>query len=440
MKVLILSTSTEGGAGHSALRLHRGLKKIGVDSYMLVRSTTVEDANILIAPRTPAMKIYDEFARLVRAGTIDHLFLKLYRHREPKTFSIQWAPDGILHIIDRLRPDIIHLRWVCGGLLRIETIRKFQQPIVWTLSDMWPVTGGCHHSEECDHYTAQCGACPRLGSHRRFDLSHWVWRRKSVAYAKKQLTIVAPSTWIAERARKSTLFKNKHVVTIPHGLDTGTFQPVDCHLARKMLGLPQDRPLLLFGAGKPGHPWKGSDLLQAALQRLHQRNMLGEAELVVFGGALQNGKLTSVPKTYSLGHFHDDISLAMLYSAADVFIMPSRYESFGQMATEAMACGTPVVGFNAHSLPDLIDHRKTGYLAAAFDTEDLARGIHWVVEDKERQAALSRNAREKAERDFNLERYARRYASLFEEILHSPAAVAKQIFQEEKQAEAHENE
>ncbi len=409
MKVIHLSTSdADGGAARAAYRLHQGLKSESIISEMLVRAKASTDKAVIA-----------EKSLLTKLGpTLNRWPLWKYPQRERTMFSSQFSMDAIAPAVNRLQPDIVHLHWICNGFLQIETLAKLKKPLVWTLHDMWPFTGGCHYAQECDHYIGSCGACPQLKSDKNWDLSHWVWQRKARAWKDLNLTIVAPSRWLAECAHSSYLFKDFRVEVIPHGLDLEKYKPIDKEVARKLLNLPQDRRLVLFGAspGTTGDKRKGLYLLQPAIQNLSQSGWQDKLELVVFGGSKPENPIDLGFRTHYLGQFHDDISLALVYSVADVMIVPSIQEAFGQTASESLACGTPVVAFAATGLKDIVEHQQDGYLANPFEIEDLAQGIAWVLEDGDRYQKLRFNAREKAEREFNLELQARRYLSLFTEI------------------------
>jgi glycosyltransferase involved in cell wall biosynthesis len=198
-----------------------------------------------------------------------------------------------------------------------------------------------------------------------------------------------------------------------------TYRPIETAIARKLLNLPVDKQLVLFGAspGTTGDKRKGFHLLQPALQQLSQSGWQDRLELVVFGSSQPDRPIDLSFKTHYLGQFHDDLSLALVYAAADVMVVPSLQEAFGQTASEALACGTPVVAFAATGLKDIISHQQDGYLAQPFEIEDLASGIAWVLEDGDRHQKLRTCAREKAEREFNLELQAHRYRSLFTALL-----------------------
>ena len=421
MKPLLLSTSDiDGGAARSAYRLHQGLQTLGVASEMLVQLQSSDDPTV----HSPRPNFPRDLAKLRAA--FDFLPLKFYQQRQGLPFSCQWLPDGVYNRVSAIKPDILNLHWVGGGFLQIETLAKFQQPIVFTLHDMWAFTGGCHYSQACDRYTQSCGACPQLGSKPEWDLSRWIWQRKSNAWRGKQPIVVTPSKWLAECAANSRLFHHLRIETIPYGIDLTRFRPLDRATARHLLNLPQDRYLILSGAANYRHDRrKGLHLLQAALQSLSQTGWGEQLAIVLYGASQpkpQENTLDFQVETHYLGTLKDDISLALAYSAADVFVAPSVQDNLPNTVMEAIACGLPNVAFNIGGMPDLITHQTTGYLAQPFDVKDFAEGITWVLADPERRQTLANAARESAEQKFRLELQAQRYIDLFEELLSCPQA------------------
>jgi glycosyltransferase involved in cell wall biosynthesis len=412
MKPLLISNSDiNGGAARATYRLHRGLKNIGVDSQMLVQNKQSDDYTVIC----PASKLGKGIGKL--KPSLDILPLQLYPQRDRSTYSVQWLPDQLTEKVAQINPDVINLHWINGGYLKIETIAKFKKPIIWTLHDMWAFTGGCHYNGDCMNYTNSCGNCPQLHSNKEKDLSRWIWQRKAKAWQDLNLTIVTPSHWLAKCAASSSLLKDMRIEVIPNGLDTKQYKPIQKSVARSILGLPEDKQLVLFGAmSATSNIRKGFNLLKLALQNLSQFGWAERVELVVFGSSQPKNSPELGFKSHYLGKLNDDISLALLYSAADVMIVPSIQEAFGQTASESLACGTPVVTFDITGLKDIIDHQQNGYLARPFDIDDLARGIAWVLEDEERLRKLGVNSREKVEKNFTLEIQANNYLSVYKDI------------------------
>jgi glycosyltransferase involved in cell wall biosynthesis len=416
MSVVHLSYSDgDGGAARAAYRLHQGLIAASVDSRMLVQFKVTDDARVISTHSKSRMG--NTVAKLRRS--IDPAPLHLYGRYDQLDFSLGWLPETMASHLAQLAPQVVNLHWVCSGSLRIESIARLKVPVVWTLHDMWPFTGGCHYSGECLGYTRACGACPQLHSSHELDLSRWVFSRKRKAWADVPMTIVTPSTWLGERARASSLFANCPLHVIPNGLNTRVFRPLGRQVARELLGLPATKILIMFGALTAADPRKGFQFLQPALRKLGQSTLRDRIEVVVFGSATQALDVPGMTLR-SLGRLHDDVTLALAYSAADVMVVPSVEENLPQVATESLACGTPVVSFDSTGMIDLVDHRQNGYRAVCFDANDLAAGIEWVVADPGRWEQLSRAARAKAETRLSLEVQARAYARVYAEV----AAVA----------------
>ena len=413
MQVLHLSESDSGGAGRATLRLHQGLQRLGVNSQLLVQLKCSEDYAVL-SPQTKLGKLN---AKLKLSERIDILPLKLYPQRKASDFSLQWVPERILSNVAKLAPDIINLHWVGHGYVSIETVAKLQQPLVWTLHDMWAFTGGCHYSQGCLRYQNSCGSCPQLDSNKNWDISRWIWQRKAKAWNDLNLTIVTPSVWLAKCASMSSLFQNLRIEIIPNGLDTQQYKPISRQTARAILNLPQDKQLILFGAMYPGSDCrKGFHLLQNALQQLRQCEWSDQIEVAIFGTSQPKEPIDLGLRAHYLGRLNDETSLAVVYAAADVFVAPSTEDNLPNTVMESLACGTPCVAFKIGGMPDMIEHQQNGYLAQPFDSEELAQGMIWVLENKERQQKLGEYARAKVEREFTQEIQARRYESLYEKI------------------------
>ena len=415
MKVLILSVSDlGGGAARAAYRLHQGLLAAGVDSQMLVQARLTGDRTVV----APTSKIDRGIAAIKPA--LDQIPFLLHRSRDRtiNIYSSQWLPNQIVKKIAAINPDIINLHWICGGFAPIEALSKLKKPIVWTFHDMWAFTGGCHYSGECDRYQKSCGSCPQLGSNRDWDLSRWIWQRKAKAWQNLNLTVVTPSHWLADAARSSSLLKNVPVEVIGNGIDPQIYQPHDSKIARQILNLPSDKKIILFGAlDSTQDKRKGFPLLFAALQKLQSLLESPEAvELVVFGASTPANPPDFGFKTRYIGKLSDDVSLSLLYAAADVFVAPSIQDNLPNTILEAMFCGTPCAAFKIGGIPDLIDDRQNGYLARPFLSEDLAAGIHWILQDPSRYQTLATKSREKAIAQFALDRQSQEYLRVFHSL------------------------
>ncbi|MEO8254378.1 MAG: glycosyltransferase family 4 protein [Flavobacterium sp.] len=412
MKIVIVNSfDNVGGAARAAYRLHKSLLSKGIDSNMIVQRKLSDDYTVRSFPKG----LFQELLAKIK-HILDLLPLRFYKNRTKTLFSPSWLGlNNVVNQINALNPDVVHLHWICGGMIKVEDLAKIKAPIVWTLHDNWAFTGGCHIMWDCDKYTADCGSCPRLGSTKENDLSRYVFNRKKKTYAKlPNMVINGLSKWITDCAEKSTLLRDHKVINIPNPIDTDLFTPFDKKVSRSLWKFPQDKKLVLFGAiAATSDINKGYHQLEGALEFLNNND---DIELVIFGSSEPEEKEFVKFKTYYLGHLSDDVSLVSLYNAVDLVVVPSLQETLPQVATEAMSCGTPVVAFGHTGLLDVVDHCKTGYLAKPFDNKDLANGIEWVLDDRN-YSFLSANSRNKIVTNFNSSLITDKYIKLYQETM-----------------------
>lgn len=408
MKVATVSTfDAQGGAAIAAYRLHQALCKEGIDSKMLVKNKSIDDPTILEL----TTKLQKKFQILL--SYLDFLPVRFYKNRNSTPFSPGWINFNLVEKINAMQPDIVHLHWV-NGMLSIEEIAKINAPIVWSMHDNWLFSGGCHIKWECELYKNQCGTCPTLGSTKSTDLSRWIWLRKEKAFATiNKFTLIGLSHWMTNIARESTLLKKHSIINIPNPIKTDVFKPYDQNQSRKSWNLPLKTKLVLFGTlSATSDLNKGFKELTEALHQLNDKNI----EFVIFGNSESKESQDFGFQTHYLGRIDNDVDLATLYSAVDVMVVPSRQEAFGQTASEAMACGTPVVAFGATGLLDIVDHRINGYLAQPFNPTDLANGIEWIL-NTQSYADLCKHGRKKVLKEFDSTLVAQKYITMYKEIL-----------------------
>ena len=414
MKILMLSSSDgRGGAFAAAYRLQVGLNQAGVKSKMLVKDKTRSDPNVV---RNKDI-IFNRWRRL--RGRIDRLPLKFYpRRQKHNLFTPAIVPEGIAHEELINTADIVHLHWVGGGFLRIETLKALNKPLVWTLHDLWAFTGGCHYPSECKRYMETCGNCPALGSSSKYDLSRFILLRKRKSWKHLNIVFVSPSNWLAKCAKQNSIFKNMRIEVIPNGLDLECYKPVDKMRARKKFSLPREKKLIMFGASSATtDKRKGFHYLVDALRILTPNIAGSDVEIVIFGSTSDVGQLDVGLKVNIIGKIEDDENMASLYSAADVFVAPSIYDNLPNTVMEAMACGVPCVAFDIGGMPDMIEHGKTGYLVKPYKEDDLADGISWILDDENRWFELSSNCRAKVVNEYEISKISERYAKLYGELL-----------------------
>jgi glycosyltransferase involved in cell wall biosynthesis len=236
---------------------------------------------------------------------------------------------------------------------------------------------------------------------------------KNWVYSQSNLTIVTPSRWLTEQAQASMLnrFPIHH---IPYGIDTTAYQPLDPQLCKTVLGIPQNKKVLLFAADSLKDSRKGGDVLFQALQQLPP-SLKAETVLLTFGSGGETITSQLGIPTLSLGYISSDRLKSVAFSAADLFIFPTRADNLPLVLQESMACGTPMVSFKIGGVPDLVRHQVTGYLAAPEDTADFCNGIVTLLTDEALREKMSRNCREIAVTEYPLEFQAKRYIEIYRE-------------------------
>jgi glycosyltransferase involved in cell wall biosynthesis len=411
MKILYMNgADREGGAAKAATRLLQGVLGQGGDARLSVQRKYGDDP-LVDGPRTLLGKALG-FAR----PTIEQLLFCITPGKMKGPYCAAFLPDGLFAQVSSSAPDILHLHWV-ARMMRLETLQRVTVPIVWTMHDSWAFTGGCYLPGNCTRYREACGSCPVLGSARENDLSRRVWQRKEETWQDLNLTIIAPSRWMAACARSSSLLHDRRIEVIPNAIDVQIYKPVEKHAARERFSLPHDRNLILFGAKSATLDRnKGFHLYAEALRELAATTKNDSVDLVFFGSEQPDKHADLGFKAHYLGWQDDDITLSHLYSAADVFVLPSLQESLGYTVMESMACGTPAVAFRQGGVPDLIDHQLNGYLAQPYEPSGLARGIGWILEDTRRWDELSHHARRKIEHECAVENVAKRHLDLYRDI------------------------
>jgi len=414
MKILLINTfDTFGGAAIAANRLHKGLLDIGEESVYLV-DEKYSDSPAIRTARHGFARVWNKVLPY-----LDRFPTRLYPDRERTFFSTAWAPNTTVSQINALNADIVHLHWTANGFIRLEDIARITKPVVWTLHDMWAFTGGCHYTGTCSRYLESCGQCPQLGSHKKDDLSSYIFKRKQKTWGDTPITFITPSRWLGQCAKDSPLLRNHRVEVIPNGINTSQYPVIEKNKARRELNLPEDKHLVLFGAmNATSDKRKGWALLTEALKKLENTAVGKPVELVIFGSPAK-GSYPDLPFAVSdLATLSNPHQVACVYAAADVFIAPSLQENLSNMVMESLSCGTPVVAFNIGGMPDMIEHEKNGYLARAYETGDLAAGIRWVLEDPQRQRRRE-NARAKVEREFSAKHIAQKHLQLYHQVLGS---------------------
>jgi glycosyltransferase involved in cell wall biosynthesis len=391
-----------GGGGISTYRLHQGFKRAGHDAKVLCRIKTTESVDSIVLPRQT--KFEDYLHTFTRHLGLNHVHY-VSSFRIPKHPAYQQA-------------DVLRFTSFRDGFGFLALPKLTQnKPSVLTLHDIWPFTGHCAVAYDCERWKTGCGKCPYpevIPAIKR-DATHLEWKLKDWTYQHSNLVVVSRSTPVTEQAKQSILSRFP-IHQIPGGIPTEDLRPLDPAKCRAVLGIPQKSHVIMFAALSIEQPWKGADLLLEALHGLPAK-LKANTILLLLGGRGEGMARASGMQTMSLGRVMVDRVKAIFYSAADLFVSPSRAEAFGLVALESLACGTPAVSFAVGGAVDYIRPGITGYLAEPENVDDLRTGIIQLLEDDASREAMGQQAREMVVREYSLDQEAQRYIQLFEKML-----------------------
>ncbi len=416
MRVLFVNTSELiGGAAIAASRLLRALNRHGIEAELLVRDKQTDNPRVISLPKSPALplKFVAERADIfVRNG-----------FSSKGLFAIDTGAFGtdITRLPEFQRADIVHLHWINQGMLSLKDVGRLLasgKPVVWTMHDMWPFTGICHQAGDCTKWRTGCNCCPLLRHQGAKDLSARVFSRKAALYQKGHITFVGCSDWLTDLARHAPLLAKQRVVSIPNPIDTTRYTPSGRQEARRRLGLPADKFLLLFVAYKVTDPNKGIGYLREALAKLAARHpeVAGSWGLAAVGRNAESLKDTVAIPVYASEYISSPDTMIDYYRAADVLVMPTLMDNLPNTIMEAMACGTPCVGFRIGGLPQMITHEENGYLANYKDAHDFAACLYRYFAATDR-AAFAATARQKAVAAYSEQAVAHRFYEIYEGLL-----------------------
>ncbi|MGA9377421.1 MAG: glycosyltransferase family 4 protein, partial [Phormidium sp.] len=380
-----------------------GLLNQGINSRLLVEGQKTSSDRIAVIPRKP--RIEDQIFRFSWKLGFHYVHIV-------STFDIPKHPFY-------LEADILNFHNLHGNYFNYLAIPSLteEKPAVYTLHDMWSFTGHCAYSYDCDRWKMGCGNCryPDTYPSVNMDHTHIEWKLKNWVYSRSNLTIVAPSKWLAEQAKQSML-KRFDIHHIPYGIDTQAYQPLDSQQCKTILGIPEGKKVLLFGAGSIRDPRKGGDLLLQALQNL-PNSLKSETILLTLGDESEEISEQVGMETLNLGYVVSDRLKSIAFSAADLFVIPTRADNLPLMLQESIACGTPIVSFKIGGVPDIVRPGITGYLAEPENAFDLSQGIIEIMEDKKLREQMSQQCRAIAMQEYSLLIQAQRYIKLYNKIL-----------------------
>lgn len=410
MRVLQVFNFDSGrGGGQIVLdRLHQRLRMRGIDSRILCGSKVSGSAYSVAIPRSPRLE--NSLRRITQRIGLNDIHCV-------SSFSVK-------RMEEYEKCDILHIHGIHGNYFSYLALPAITQnkATVYTLHDMWALTGHCAYSYDCDRWKTGCGRCPYPNHYPniRRDNTRMEWKLKKWAYGRSSLTIIAVSKWLAEMARQSMLgcFPVYH---IPNGVDTEAYYPLDTAWCRSVLGIPAGKKVIMFMAmyldkSHSESYRKGADLLLNALNGLPD-TLKDDSVLLLLGEKGEWIESASGIKTVNLGYIGSDRLKAICYSAADVFVHPTRAEAFGLTIIESMACGTPVVSFRVGGVTELVRPGLTGYLAEPEDAKDICKGIVQLLEDQCLRNAISQCSREIALKEYSLGLHVQRHVDLYYRVL-----------------------
>ena len=404
MKILYLSyQDDDGGAFIGAMRLHYALQKENIQSSLLVRRKLSDDPSV-IQYKVQTTKSQERFNEWIVEK------MPQWRVAVTGTNSFNLRHTGVHQTINQSDADCVIMHWVGNDTISIKEIAKIKKPIIWRLADMWAFSGCQHYCEESlSELEMQSGKTAN-------NIDQLIWKRKKKYWQPKRFNVVCGSEWLSRKAKESSLFRHAKVTTIPSSLDTNIFKPRN---TEKQRSNPPVTCKILFGAQNAfSDKRKGFDLLIDSLLHLRKINPKINIRLKVFGNPSQEIKYFRSIKTESLGVIEAESEMAKLYNWADLFAIPSRADNLPFTAMESLSCGTPVVGFAVGGIPEIIDHKKSGFLAKPFDCTDFADGINWIYNlDSVSRKNICQNARKKALDQYSLKAQATSYIKLIKSLI-----------------------
>jgi len=421
VNVLQISTTDGiGGAGRAARRLHQALASAGVDSHIAAGRVDLGGRNVVGIPEAAGGL----------AGQVlgaERILPRLNRITGEVPF-----PFPSTRLLERTaiyrRADVIHLHNLHGGYFDYRVLPRWAalRPIVWSLHDMWPLSGHCAYSYGCARWRTGCGSCPLFSPDLKpldeiaqppWDNSAAEWRRRDNLYTRTPLTVVAPSRWLLSLASQSHLAAHPETSFhhVPHGLDSDLYAPTHRPEARRALGIDPERPALVFGSASFKSERKGFRYLLEALSEPELREL--GLQLLTIGPADER-VAGRIPELHAFGGVSDERSQALIFSAADLAVVPSLAENQPLVALEAMSCGTAVVAFAVGGLPELVRDLESGLCVPERDSRALARAISRLLGDRELLDRLSDGARRQVLAEHRLADFARAYRDVYAGALH----------------------
>lgn len=416
--VHINASDTDGGAARSCYRLHQFLLRNGVDSHMLVQQKRTSDPSVeLVASPVADTELFQNI------DLVQRVFFDQNRTDISNThFSIALAgPDLSCHPMIEAA-DIIHLHWVASMQTPtdIQRLMALGKPVVWTLHDLRPLTGGCHFPAGCSKFQNNCTSCPQLRCDH-FDFPAAALRDQIELIDATSMTVIAPSHWIAEQARLSALLGEKsRIEYIPNGVDVNIFSPRSRTEARAALGLALDGTYILFGADQTKEKRKGFESLARVLGEAAQDpRFINAGARVLWVGEPPAGEAFNDIPLIQLGRIPQEERMALAFAASDLFALPSLEDNLPNMLLEALCCGTPTVAYSIGGIPDILHDGVNGRLVPVGDERKFAEALLSLIDNVQKRTEMGRSGRAMVSEQFSSLLQAVRHIALYDELIRS---------------------
>jgi len=414
--VHVNASDGNGGAARSCYRLHQVLQQHEVNSLLLVQQKCSDDPTVELI----VSSITD--AELLRnIDLVQRVFAAHNRTNISNThFSVSLAGSDLSCHPAIQAADIIHLHWVASmqtptDIQRLMTLGK---PVVWTLHDLRPLTGGCHFPAGCTKFQDNCTSCPQLYSDP-FGLPAAALKDQIDLINVTNLTVIAPSRWMAEQARLSISLRDKaRIEFIPNGINVDIFTPHSRADARAALGLAQEGTYILCGADHTEEKRKGFESLARVLSvAIHDPRFINAgARLLWVGDPPTSHAYNGVP-LIQLGRISHEKQMALVFAASDLFVLPSLEDNLPNMLLEALSCGTPVVAYSVGGVPEVIHDGVNGRLIPVADERMFAETLLCLVDDVEARRKMGQCARVMANDQYSALLQATRHIELYRDLI-----------------------
>jgi glycosyltransferase involved in cell wall biosynthesis len=418
VKITLINTmDVQGGAARAAYRLHKGLRGIGAESTYFVRDRRLNEPTVRQFIPDPSDAAVRHRAKCKAQLASAYNAYQETRDTDMEDLSSERVDGDENFFVQRPPADIFNLHWVAGFVdyHMFFTLERTNSPVVWTLHDMNPFTGGCHYDGGCNRFREQCGKCPVLGSDADTDITRDTFAAKAAIFEKwpdDRLHIVAPSQWLRDAARSSALFRKFDTTCIPYGIETDVYRPMDKLLARSRLGLPADARVVFFISHHVGQARKGFHELVEALSLMPDTK-----NLILIGiGDKANIPVDAPFRVLQIKYISNDEKIAEIYSAADITALPSRQDNLPNTMLESLSCATPVVGFRVGGIPDMIKDGETGFLGDAGNVESLGAALVDAFSDMDRLRECGLRGRTLIEKQHTLSAQAHTYMELYQSM------------------------